>query len=106
MANTKALSAAQRARIDAAQQMGDNHLLSIDGQNRLNEAFRRMFLTPDGDLVLAYLKNLTMNRASVPPLNELTLAWQEGARWLVAVMDKRVKSQPFQVPKEDDNAGA
>lgn len=63
-----------------------------DEEFRLNEAFSVIFnAEPASDLVLAYLRSVTLNLVSGPEkLDDLSLAHREGQRYLVALIERRV----------------
>lgn len=97
----KRLNPRELLQLKLAEDIGDGVVMTLEAQKRLNEAARAIFNTPNGDLVLTWLKGLTLNRAHVPPFSEGVLAHANGARWLVCVLDKRVKMGPITIPSEE-----
>lgn len=80
----------------AKRRIGDQKF-TIDGlprteaeEQRLNEAFGRVFRTPEGKAVLDYLQQITVNRVMPEhELSERALLYREGARYLYGVINNR-----------------
>lgn len=59
-------------------------------EDRLNHIVKATFKTPIGAECLAYLRNITLNRILGPDSSAETLRHQEGMRFLVALIEKRI----------------
>jgi len=71
----------------------------IDGIDRLAEREHalnllaaRLFSTGGGKEFLDYLKDITVNRALEPNQDDRALRHFEGARWLVSIIQSRMKT--------------
>lgn len=69
----------------------DGHTRPIEQEQHLNELMMLVFRDEGPQEILRYLRNLTTNRALKPPFDSLELAHLEGARWLMAVIEQRIK---------------
>ncbi len=58
-------------------------------ERKLNALALRVFATGDGQELLNYLKNITLNRPLPPEASDAHLRHMEGARWLVGVIEER-----------------
>ena len=75
-----------------------NQYVSPDGMSRppktehnLNECFAIIFRGAAGESVRNYLKSVTTGRVLPPGLPVESYPYQEGARWLMGVIDTRIK---------------
>lgn len=60
-------------------------------ERRLNETFAIVFNTPAADAVLRELRRITRDRVLRPPHVEGALAYMEGARALLDVIEQRIQ---------------
>jgi hypothetical protein len=67
----------------------DGRAMPAKTEHRLNEAFAICFRGASGDLVLNYLRSISTNRVldRGTPANDIV--YQEGARWLMGIIDTR-----------------
>lgn len=61
------------------------------GQRLLNEDFAHVFNGPQGQVVLKELRRITRDRVLRPPHVEGSLAYMEGARALLDVIEQRIQ---------------
>lgn len=69
----------------------DNVQRSVEMEHHLNECASICFRDKAGEVLLDHLRSITVMKAQSPPLDSLTLAHAEGARWLVAVLIQRIE---------------
>jgi hypothetical protein len=67
----------------------DGYIRSGEAERKLNEAVGIIFKGPAGELVMDYLKSITINTIAGPAASDAELRHLEGARWLVAVLIRR-----------------
>lgn len=61
-------------------------------ERRLNEAFAIVFKTGGAqDSVLTYLRSITTNRVLGPGTDPNVINYHEGSRWLMGIIDTRIK---------------
>jgi len=60
-------------------------------EHQLNEAFAIVFSGAVGDTVRNYLKSITTNQVMPPGTDRNLIQYHEGARWLMGVIDTRIK---------------
>lgn len=60
-------------------------------ERQLNEAFAVTFNCAAGQMVLDYLKSISLNRVLPPGTPPDTITYHEGARWLAGVIDTRIQ---------------
>ena len=72
--------------------------VSPDGKTRppkvehnLNECFAITFRDAAGQAVIDYLKSVSTNRVMPPGTPPDTINYHEGARWLMGIIDTRIK---------------
>lgn len=65
------------------------HQVEHDDETRLNAAIARCFNTADGQHVLGYLRSVYVYSILPPDAKGRELAYREGARSVVAVLDQR-----------------
>ena len=70
----------------------------VDGKTRLpktehqlNECFAIVFQGAAGDTVRNYLKSITTNQVMPPGSDRNLIQYHEGARWLMGIIDTRIK---------------
>ena len=71
--------------------------MNIDGMNfppnfeeKLNSAFKTAFADKSGEVVLDYLRQLTLDSACMPGASTNEVLMREGARWVVGIILERV----------------
>jgi hypothetical protein len=69
----------------------DGRLYTPDVEDGLNTLVARVLGTPDGERLLAYLRNLTLNHAFEADVSPNTLMHKEGQRWLVGMLVQRLQ---------------
>ena len=76
-----------------------NRALRLDGRERtkqneydINEAFAATFRDRSGDLVLDYLKSITINAVSGPEITDHALRHLEGMRFLFGIISARTEA--------------
>ena len=79
-----------------------------DGRNRqpkiereINEALAIAFGEAVGERALKYLRSITIEYVNGPGLEPNALMHLEGARWLVAVIEKRIADAKENLPNVD-----
>lgn len=60
-------------------------------EHNLNECFAIIFRGAAGDTVRQYLKSITVNQVMEPGSSPDLITYHEGARWLMGVIDTRIK---------------
>jgi hypothetical protein len=60
-------------------------------ERRLNEAFAIVFKGAAAEKVRDYLRSITINRVLGPGTPVDTINYFEGARWLMGIIDSRIK---------------
>jgi hypothetical protein len=72
--------------------------IGIDGVQRsaqaerdLNRIAAQIFATPSGDLLLAWLKRITVNNVQGPAVTDAHLRHLEGQRYIVALVQQRIE---------------
>lgn len=60
-------------------------------EHQLNEAFAIVFAGAAGELVLDYLRSISTFRVLGPGHPDTSYTYHEGARWLMGIIDRRVK---------------
>jgi hypothetical protein len=60
-------------------------------ERQLNEAFAIVFRGAAADSVRLYLKSITTNRVMPPGSDPNLITYYEGARWLMGIIDTRIK---------------
>lgn len=60
-------------------------------EHRINEAFSIVFKGAAGEVVREYLKSISTNRVIGPGAEPTAYCYHEGARWLMGVIDTRIK---------------
>lgn len=88
---TKAYEAAKKA----AEASLDGFARSAEGEEEINQLFRRIFNSPEGQKVLNYLKNITTNVVMPAGVPDSVLHRMEGKREIVGIIDMRRDSKPF-----------
>lgn len=69
----------------------DGVLRTPDVERRLNEQFAIAFRGAVGDNVLGYLRSISIYRAHEPGTDPNKIVQMEGARWLVGIIEQRIK---------------
>jgi hypothetical protein len=69
----------------------DGRLDTPEVEDGINTMVARVFGTPDGERLMAYLRNLTLNHAFEADVSPNTLMHKEGQRWLVGMLLQRLK---------------
>ncbi|NUB46821.1 hypothetical protein GEU84_020770 [Fertoebacter nigrum] len=77
-----------RARVAASP---DGHLRTEDAEARINGAFQAALSGPPGDLVLDYLRSITVNVVLPASATDQELRMQEGMRRLFGIILARLK---------------
>jgi hypothetical protein len=60
-------------------------------ERRLNECFAICFASQTGQEVRNYLRSITTNAAFAPGTDPNIIVQMEGARWLMGIIDSRIK---------------
>jgi len=68
----------------------DGRFYTPEIEDGLNTLVARVLGTPDGERLLAYLRNLTLNFAFEADVSPNTLMHKEGQRWLVGMLLQRL----------------
>lgn len=71
-------------------QSGDGKTRDAKIEREINEALAICFSDAVGERALKYLRSITIEKVSGPGLDVNALIHQEGARWLVAVIERRI----------------
>ena len=69
----------------------DGHKRTNPVERKINEALQLCFRDAVGERALKYLRSITIEYVNGPGLEPNALVHLEGARWLVAVIEKRIK---------------
>jgi len=69
----------------------DGKVYSPEANEKLNTAFLACFRDRSGDVVLDYLRSITLNTVSGPNLDSNALIHQEGQRYLFQIIQQRVQ---------------
>lgn len=78
----------------------DGRKRSVEDEHRLNEACAITFATDAGQFVLDYLKHITIHAVAGPGVDPGHLMHLEGQRFVVGIIEARVKHGQNQEPKE------
>lgn len=62
-----------------------------DVERKLNEAFAICFSSVTGQMVRNYLRSVSVNSCLPPGTPMETITYMEGARWLMGIIDSRIK---------------
>ena len=96
--NTYDLTARQKRpdgrirRRESRYQLDDGRQYTTDQQHQLNRAFAITFMSTEaGRLVFDYLKSISTNRVLGRGSEPHEITYHEGARWLMGIIDQRVK---------------
>lgn len=81
----------------------DGRPRSLTDERRLNEAFAALFTGGSGELVLNYLKHISINAVAGPGIDPNSLLHLEGQRYIVGLIETRVKLGQKNEPSEDAN---
>lgn len=65
-------------------------------EEKINGAFRSVFGRKDGQLVMDYLRSITLNTVMPPSASDAELRMQEGMRRLFGIIEARRSSKPKQ----------
>lgn len=80
---------------DKHQQQGlrgpDGFIRTIAQERRLNQLFEATFATPAGQEVLRHLRSITIEAVGGPNVTDAELRHREGQRFLVAIIEQRIK---------------
>ena len=79
----------------------DGRKRSIDDERRLNDAFASTFKGADGELVLAYLRNVTIQAIGGPGITPDHLMHLEGQRFAVALIEQRIQYGQQNLPAKE-----
>lgn len=60
-------------------------------EHQLNEAFSIAFRGAVGDTVKNYLRSISTNEVLPPGTDPNTIVYKEGARWLMGIIEMRIK---------------
>ena len=60
-------------------------------ERKINESFALAFRGATGETVLTYLRSISTNKVCGPGTHPDTINYFEGARWLMGIIDTRVK---------------
>lgn len=60
-------------------------------EHNINECFAIVFRGAAGDEVRKYLRSISVNAVSAPGTDPNVIIQMEGARWLMGVIDSRIK---------------
>lgn len=60
-------------------------------ESKINESLVLAFSDPAGEAALKYLRSITIEYVNGPGFDPNALMHLEGARWLVGVIEKRIK---------------
>ena len=70
----------------------DGYDRPAEQEDQLNKTFASVFAGPNGQLVLGYLRSITVNTAITPNDGASNVLWhREGMRTLYAIIDNRVQ---------------
>jgi len=64
---------------------------AAQAEHNINEAFAIVFRGPAAERVIAYLKSVSTNKVCGPGTHPDTINYFEGARWLMGIIDTRIK---------------
>jgi hypothetical protein len=78
----------------------DGRKRSREDEQRLNEAFAITFAGERGEFVLNYLKHVTLNAVAGPGVDPNHLMHLEGQRFVVGLIDQRIRYGRDKEPKE------
>lgn len=79
----------------------DGSRRGTDAERQINEAFKLTFAGQAGELVLSYLKSITINAVAGPGIHPDHLMHLEGQRFVVGLIEKRIRyGIEDQPPKE------
>lgn len=60
-------------------------------EREINEAFAVVFRGAASDRVLQYLRSVSTNQVLAPGTDPHTITYHEGARWLMGIIDTRIR---------------
>ena len=82
----------------------DGRIRSAAMERQLNEACVSTFATAAGKFVLQYLRQVTIESVGGPGIAPDHLMHLEGQRFVVGVIEQRIKLGQQNEPKDEDNA--
>lgn len=74
----------------------DGHSRPAELEEKINAACRSALSGKDGEVVMAYLKSITLNTVGTPSMGTEGLWMLEGMRRIVGILDARMRTQPKQ----------
>jgi len=69
----------------------DNFPRSKENDEKISKDIRAAFRTPNGQQVLKYLRSITIEAVTGPAASDAELRHLEGQRYLVGLIERRVK---------------
>ena len=70
----------------------DGYARSPEAENKLNELVASVFVGPNGQEVIKYLRSISIDAVSGPNVTNEHLRHLEGMRYIVAILLKRITS--------------
>lgn len=82
----------------------DNFKRGSEEEQKLNTVFESVFTSPNGALVLQYLRQITIETVAGSEVSDNTLRHLEGQRYIVGLIQRRVnKGKSQKIVKEKMN---